>query len=219
MPATVRYKQDFLSQNRPVETSASVGSDGLITGSAVFLFAANTTYNFPIGATISPAIFTGLQDVKIQGLFVESRNLEKRNGLTLLRLAVVGAINPPIIERKREVSPRGFSRSESGLVFSFDYQAESHTASTVITTGQVFALQVPTPREVNVWNISGQGFISTAGDSGIYDSPPITVVTIATGTQQFAGGIAARPRVLVSDSSEQRAGITRLTRTAQFIYE
>lgn len=228
MPATVIYKSGFPSLTSPVETSASVGADGLVTGSAVFLVAPAapaasplSTANLKIGTPISASLFSGLRDVVLQGLFIETRNLEKRNGLTYLRLGVVGALNPPIVELKRDVSPRGFSKSASVLVstssqgdttvnviFSFDYQAESYSASTVLTTGQTFALTVPVPKAVNTWNISGSGFISRQGDSGRYDSPPVSGL-----------GIVARPRVLTTESSEQRAGIIRLTKTSQFIYE
>jgi hypothetical protein len=222
MPATVIYKQGFPNLERPVETSASIGADGLVTGSAVFLVApaapATTllsTASLSIGTPISASFFSGLRDVVLQGLFIETRNLEKRNGLTYLRLGVVGALNPPIVERKRDVSPRGFSKSDEEYVFSFDYQAESHAASTVLTTGQAFTLIVPRPREINIWNIAGTGFISRIQESGKYDQP-----TALPGEQFVATrGIIARPRVLINESSEQRVGIIRITKTAQFIYE
>jgi hypothetical protein len=222
MPATVIYKQGFPSLSQPVETSASIGSDGLVTGSAVFLVARPLRPRLfnrgpdDIGSPISPGLFSGLTGVALQGLFIETRNLEKRNGLTYLRLGVVGALNPPIVELKRDTSPRGFSKSESivpfiingtpiteNIIFSFDYQAETYTASTVLAKGQTFSLTVPEPRAVNTWNISGTGFISRRGESGRYDSPPLT-----------SGRIAARPRVLTTESSEERAGIIRLTKTS-----
>ena len=78
----------------------------------------------------------------------------------------------------------------------------------MISDGQTFSLAVPVPKAVNTWNISGNGFISKVGESGRYDSPPVE-----------AGGIVARPRVLITESSEKRAGIIRLTKTSQFIYE
>jgi hypothetical protein len=219
MPATVIFKQGFPNLERAVETSASIGADGLVTGSAVFLVApaapATTllsTASLSVGTPISTSFFSGLRDVVLQGLFIETRNLEKRNGLTYLRLGVVGALNPPIVELKRDVSPRGFSKSASvgsvNVIFSFDYQAESYSASTVLTTGQTFAFTVPVPKAINTWNISGTGFISRRGESGRYDSPPLT-----------SSGIAARPRVLTTESSEERAGIIRLTKTSQFVYE
>jgi len=216
MPATVIFKSGFPNLTSPVETSASIGADGLVTGSAVFSVVAASskkkTDSQSISTPISTYLFSGLRDVVLQGLFIETRNLEKRNGLTYLRLGVVGAINPPIVELKRDVSPRGFSKSASvgslNVIFSFDYQAESYSASTVLTTGQTFALTVPVPKAVNTWNISGTGFISRRGESGRYDSPPLT-----------SEGIAARPRVLTTETSEERAGIVRQTKTSQFVYE
>jgi hypothetical protein len=219
MPSTVILKSGFPSIAVPVETSASIGSDGLVSGSILFLVGPKSsplnTAGLSIGTPISPQLFSGLRDVVLQGLFIETRNLEKRNGLTYLRLGVVGALNPPVVERKRDVSPRGFSKSSEEYVFSFDYQSESHTASTVLTTGQAFTLTVPRPREINVWNITGTGFISRIQESGKYDQPN------ALPSEQFVAtqGIIARPRVLVNESSEQRVGIIRITKTAQFIYE
>ena len=214
MPSTVIFKQGFPSLTQPVETSASIGADGLITGSAVFLVAqASSTAALTIGAAISPTLFSGLGGVGLQGLFIETRSLEKRNGLTYLRLGVVGALNPPIVELKRDVSPRGFSKSavigQTNVVFSFDYQAESYSASTVLTTGQAFALTLPVPKAVNIWNQSGTGAIRRIGESGRYEAPPAT----------FEEGIVARPRVLTTETSEQRPGIIRITKTSQFIYE
>ena len=222
MPSTVIFKQGFPSLSQPVETSASIGADGLITGSAVFLVAnASSTAGLTIGSPISPGLFSGLSGVGLQGLFIESRSVERRNGLFYLRLGVVGAVSPPIVERKRDTSPRGFSKSESivpfvingtptteNIIFSFDYQAESYSASTVLAKGQNFSLSVPVPKAVNTWNISGSGFISKVGESGRYDSPPVT-----------SGRIIARPRVLTTESSEERAGIIRITKTSQFVYE
>jgi hypothetical protein len=221
MPATVIFKLGFPNLTSPVETSASIGADGLVTGSAVFLVAPATTLlstaSLSIGTPISTSFFRGLRDVVLQGLFVETRNLEKRNGLTYLRLGVVGALNPPIVEIKRDVSPRGFSKSStsgSNNVFSFDYQAESYSANTVLTTGQVFTLSVPVPHEINIWNISGTGSISRRQESGKYDQP-----NALQGENLGTQGIIARPRVLTTETSEQRAGIIRITKTSQFVYE
>ena len=78
----------------------------------------------------------------------------------------------------------------------------------MLAKGQTFSLTVPEPRAVNTWNISGAGFISRRGESGRYDSPPV-----------ISGRIIARPRVLTTESSEERAGIIRITKTSQFVYE
>lgn len=221
MPATVILKSGFPSLLKPVETSASIGSDGLVTGSAVFLVAPGTpplqTSNLIIGASISPLLFSGLRDVVLQGLFIENRNLEKRNGLTFLRLGVVGAVNPPIVERKREISSRGFSKSKvvagQNVIFSFNYQAESHTASTVVTTGQAYKLTVPTPISVNQFNVVGKGGFSQYFGVNIAGSirPLLGIPS--------SGGVSATGRVLITESSEERVGITRLTKTSEFIYE
>ena len=219
MAATVILKSGFPSLLKPVETSASIGSDGLVTGLAVFLVAPAATElqtsNLIVGASISPLLFSGLRDVVLQGLFIENRNLEKRNGLTFLRLGVVGAVNPPIVERKREISSRGFSKSKvvagQNVIFSFNYQAESHTASTVVTTGQAYKLTVPTPISVNQFNVVGKGgFTQFSGIAGSI-RPLLGIPS--------SGGISATGRVLITESSEERVGITRLTKTSEFIYE
>lgn len=221
MPAKVIFKSGFPSIARPVETSTSIGADGLITGSAVFLIAPApssaliSTVGFSIGAPISPALFSGLRDVLLQGLFIETRNLEKREGLTYLRLGVVGAVNPPIVERRREVSPRGFSKSAEidgrNVIFSFSYQAETLTASTVLATGQAFGLTLPEPRSINEWNFVGGGsFTANRGLADTFSGPSVA---------GRAGGVSVSPRILTSESSEDRVGITRITKTAQFIYE
>ena len=69
MPATVIFKQGFPNLERAVETSASIGADGLVTGSAVFLVApaapATTllsTASLSIGAPISTSFFSGLRE-------------------------------------------------------------------------------------------------------------------------------------------------------------
>jgi hypothetical protein len=219
MPATVILKSGFPSLLKPVETSASIGADGLVTGSAVFLVAPSTTIlntaNLSIGTPISASLFTGLRGVALQGLFIENRNLEKRNGLTFLRLGVVGAINPPIVQRRREVSPRGFSKSKEingeNVIFSFSYQAETYTASTVVTTGQSYQLTTPNPTSVNEWNVVGGGsFTRYVSLADRFKPLPVTA---------DRGGISAKPRVLTTESSEERTGITRLTKTSEFVYE
>jgi hypothetical protein len=220
MPATVIFKQGFPNLTSPVETAASIGSDGLVTGSAVFLVAPAaqillSTASLSVGTPISTSFFSGLRDVVLQGLFIETRNLEKRNGLTYLRLGVVGALNPPIVEIKRDVGPRGFSKSAqfdgSTAIFSFDYQAESYSASTVLARGQTFDLTVPVPKALNTYNIVGGG-------------PQIRNVSLnervrPPNVSALGGGISVTGRVLTTESSEERAGIVRLTKTSQFIYE
>jgi hypothetical protein len=219
MPATVIFKEGFPNLTSPVETSASIGSDGLVTGSAVFLVgpaaSALQTSQLIVGASISPLLFSGLRSVVLQGLFIENRNLEKRNCLTFLRLGVVGAVNPPIVERRREVSSRGFSKSEvikgQNVIFSFNYQAESHAATTVVTKGQAYQLTVPTPISVNQFNVVGKGAFTQYGGIAGAIRPLFGALN--------TGGISVTGRVLITESSEDRVGITRLTKTSEFVYE
>lgn len=221
MPATIQFKNSFFNQLRPVETSVTINSNGLITGSAVFLLLGSASRaRFPIGSAISPELFRGLQGTNTQGMFVETNNLEKISGLIYLRLGVVGAVNPPIVIITKDTSPRGFSKSESGLVFSFDYQAETITATAILSVGTTFPLPDLQPREINIWNRVGLGFISTTQTSGEYAVPAITVVQAAGGGVSVATlGINATPRILVTESSHTQTGIVNITKTAQFVYE
>ena len=96
MPATVIYKQGFPSLGQPLETSASIGADGLVTGSAVFLVApaapATTllsTASLTIGRPISTSLFSGLRDAGKAALMAEAQGLTAN----ALRLAVVLSIS------------------------------------------------------------------------------------------------------------------------------
>jgi hypothetical protein len=90
--------------------------------------------------------------------------------------------------------------------FSFDYSSQTTSASTVITDGEAFGFEATTPIVVNVWNRTGRGFISKTGITGEEAAPPQGVVVVY-------------PRILLSETREMRAGIVRINKTAQFIYE
>jgi hypothetical protein len=145
MPSTIIYKQNFPSSTLPVETSATVGSDGLITGSATFVVAATAPYS--VGQPISPSLFSSLNGVGIQGLFVDVVSLEKRGGLVLARINVIGAANPVVIQKTVEISTRSFSKTititsggttpvTTAETVDFDYQAETITLSFVALEGE-----------------------------------------------------------------------------------
>lgn len=216
MPSTIIYKPGFPTAATPLETSASVGSDGLVTGSAVFLVSAGAT-EYPINSRISQSLFSSLQGVRLQGLFVESRSLEHRNGIYYLNIGVVGAINPPVFETRRDVSPRSFNKSGTIIVenqsatatFSFDYLAETITVSTIIVGNLETNISVPNPDLLQVWNQRGRGLIlSWSPNTGTY-APPNT----------FGSRILAYPRVLTTQTSEQRSNVVRISKSAQLVYE
>jgi hypothetical protein len=90
MPSTVIYKQGFPNSALPVETSATVGSDGAITGSATFVVASTAPYE--VGGVISALLFSSLRGIGVQGLFVDAVSLEKRGGLVLAKVSVSSVV-------------------------------------------------------------------------------------------------------------------------------
>ena len=215
MPATVQYKSGYPSTSRPFETSASIASDGLVTGTASFLVPSSSYGAFAVNSVFNQSLIPSLQGAQLSGLFVESRSTEKRGGLWIVRVNVVGAINPPVIERKVDISPRSLNKSEQRTIddeiitlsFSFDYSSETTSASTVIARDQNFTFEPQIPRVVNIWNQGGQGSIQEFTPSG----------TQAPGQDERS--ITVYPRILSSETREERAGIVRINKTAQFIYE
>ena len=208
MPATLIYKSGYPSTSSAVETSATIGADGLVTGAAVFVVAESSSA-FPVNSVITKNLFSALNGVVLQGLFVESRSLEKRGGLHFLRLGVVGALNPPVFEEKREISPRSLNKSLGEETFSFDYLAETISVSTVLTRGNITRVPIKNPNVVDRWNVAGRGVILPWNPERGDAAPPDTINNF----------IIAYPRILASESREERAGIVRITRSAQFIYE
>jgi hypothetical protein len=223
MPATVKYRSDYPSLTQPFESSASIASDGLVTGTASFLVSNASNDFFQINSPIDQTLFSSLSDARLSGLFVESRSVQKRGGLWIVRVNVVGAVNPPVVERRVDISPRSLNKSEQRvanndnvtLTFSFDYSSETTTASTVIARGQNFAFAATTPKIVNIWNRSGSGVISRRGVIGQEQGQ----VTTEIGFSYAQTVIVVYPRILLNETREERAGIVRISKTAQFIYE
>jgi hypothetical protein len=223
MPATVQYKSGYPSTSRAFETSANIASDGLVTGAASFLVPDSSYGVFAVNSAFNQSLIPSLGGARLSGLFVESRSVEKRGGLWIVRVNVVGAVNPPVVERKVDVSPRSLNKSEQRLVngenltlsFSFDYSSETTSASTVIARGQNFTFAATTPKVVNIWNRSGAGVISRSGVAGQEEGQATTEV----GFVNRQTVIAVYPRALLNETREERAGIVRINKTAQFIYE
>lgn len=210
MPSTLIYKSGYPSTSRAVETSATIGADGLVTGTAVFVVPESSSA-YPVNSVIPQSLFSALNSVALQGLFVETRSLEKRGGLHFLRLAIVGAINPPVFEERREISPRAFNKSETKdengtsvtRTLSFDYLAETISVSAVVTRNTITNIPVSRPRSFDIWNRQGTGSIS-GGETAVSSS---------------SGALNAYGRILTSESREERAGIVRITKSAQFVFE
>jgi hypothetical protein len=219
MPSTIQYKSGYPSEAKPVETSASVASNGLITGVAQFVVASGSGA-YPINSSINSNIFPALYGVGVQGLFVETRTVEKRGGLTFLRVGVVGATNPPLFVETLEISPRGFNKSETFLpeteegepiteTFSFDYLAETTSTSTVCAQGSVLAIPVKNPNAVDRWNVRGPGVVLKYNPEDGDVAPPTSVDQT----------IIAYPRILTSETRERRGGIVLINKSKQFVYE
>jgi hypothetical protein len=213
MPSTIIYKSGFPSTATPVETSASIAADGLVTGSAVFIVPSTGTTAYPVNSRISPSLFSSLTGINLQGLFVESRSVENQAGLSLLRLGVVGAINPPVFQESINISPRSLNKSltinDNTVTFSFDYLAETISVSTALVVGSRVNIRVRNPNIISRWNARGSGFIAlwnpATGESAPPDSSGSSIVVYA--------------RVLTSESREQRGGIVRVVKSSQFVYE
>lgn len=215
MPATVRYKAPYPTETKPIESSASVGSDGLVTAEALFL----TNKGFEINTPISPSYFSALNTVHVQGMFVESRSIEKRGGLWFLRIRAVGATNPNVFETSVDVSPRSFNKSETfkvivneeevdqTLSFSFDYISESITTKTVYLKNQKIVFPDLEPRVLEIYNKKGLGVITqqqVIGQNALQSRTPRVI---------------AFPRILTTETRSERAGIVQFQKTFQFVYE
>lgn len=212
MPSTVIFKTGYPSAARPVETQASIESSGMINGNATFIVndqQANA-HGWAHGKAIAASLFNSLQGVQVQGLFVDSLNLEKRGGLFTLRVGVIGAVNPPIVETAIDVSPRSISKSLSvgsvTVTGSFDYLAETRTASAVITNNSKFLLKIPRPQLLSIFNRQGLIFTTGANETNFGSGPSI-------------GAITARERIITTETSQNRNNIVTVTKTSQFIYE
>lgn len=226
MPATIRYKQEFINKAIPVESSISFADDGLVTGSATLVIdgeRAPVAVNDPL-----PIAWFKLGGQGVQGIFAESISIEKRNGLFFCRINAVGATSPQRVIIRKDVSPRSFSKSQTRLVttrtqsgnsassttqeivevYSFDYSAETYTLSTVIVEGGSASFgDAPKPNAVRVWNSRGFGFRTSGTPSG--SEAPSAV----------SGPIIAYSRILESENVETRGPIIRITATYQFVYE
>lgn len=214
MPATVRYKAPYPTETKPIESSASVGSDGLVTGNAVFVVDSPSN-SYPIGSAVSPSIFSSLTNLGLQNLVVSSREFEKQNGLFYLRISVEGVINPPIVSVDIDASPRYCSKrkeDEDGNVItaSFDYLAQTCKATTVYAEGVSFNFAPPTPSLLRIYNVIGD--IAVLGPSG----SPVR----GLGTSGFANAaLSASPVFLENESKQIKNGIVYHAKTLELIYQ
>lgn len=204
-------KINLPSSSYPVTVSTSVGEDGLVTVSATFLVSEEETNALPIGFPIDPLLFSGTRTLDLQGsLFVQARSLEKKNGLNYLVISAASALNPPVIIMSTNVSPRShsftfpFQRNDEQLstTFLFDYLAETNTSSAVFTGDNEIKLEVPEPKLIETYNerTTGDTFTTIDGNLDIVK-------------------FSATPRILTSRTVQKSANITRVTMTAQFVFE
>jgi hypothetical protein len=208
MPATVQYKSGYPSASRPISSSANIAADGLVSASASFIVSGASNSVFSVGSPISQGLFSPLAGALLSGLFVESRSIQKENGLWILRVNAVGAVNPPIIEKSVQVSPRSLNKTDQlvtpdgtvNLFLYFDYLAETTSASVVISKDSVFNFEAATPKIVREWNQRGRTRFGIAGTA----LPSLLTATL---------------NILESETREERAGVVRITKTRQAIYE
>lgn len=184
----------------------------MINGTATFIVDAQqaNTHGWAHGKAIAQSLFNGLRGVKVQGLFVDSLNLEKRGGLFTLRVGVIGAVNPPIVEEAIDVSPRSISKSLSlpsiTLTGSFNYLAETRTSSVIIAKNSEFLLTIPRPKLLSIFNEQGIIYRSRESDFNFGLAPSIDSIT-------------ARERIITTETRKIRNNIVIVTKTSQFIYE
>ena len=213
MAATIRYASQFPSTFVPHEHSVSIGQDGIVSVAASFIISPAEKTAWPVNFPVPPSLFSSLEDQKMQGLFVESRQLERAQGLWRLRLQLVGVVSPNVVEYRSDMSPRSFSKSietsSRTEIFSFDYLAESTTASTAYVAGNTVQCVPPSPKLVSVWNIAGNGYVQPYNPN-VENKPP-----------EYAdpNALTARPVVLTSTQKEERAGIVRVSVTNQLVYQ
>jgi hypothetical protein len=208
MPATVQYKTGYPSSSRPIESSANIAADGLVSASASFIVSDASNSVYSVGSPISQGLFSPLAGARLSGLFVESRSIQKENGLWILQVNAVGAVNPPIIENSIQVSPRSLNKTAQlvtpeetvDLFLCFDYLAETTSASVVISKGSVFNFEAATPRIIREWNRRG---VTGYGIAGTGAGPLLT----------------ATLNILESETREERAGVVRITKSRQAVYE
>lgn len=212
MSSTVRYKSDYPSPAKPLNSSVSFGNDGLITVNASFLLSSPSSSVLQIGKLLSPALFPALSDIKIQknALFIAARSIEKRGGLTTVALTALGAMNPPMLEISNEIGARSFSKSlddETQRTMSFDYLAETISTTTVVFTDTFFTAETLVPGVQEIYNRNGSGDILFFNDDqGNFDRGKDRLV--------------AQPRVLTTTSNTFLvATLVRRTISKQFVYE
>jgi hypothetical protein len=214
MPSTVRYATGYPSSGRPLNSSVSFSNDGLVTVSASFLLEPSSTTLLAIGQSLSPAMFPTIAGIALQAsaLFIAARSIEKRGGLITLNLTALGALNPPIFERSSEVGARGFSKSltnEDGdtTTFSFDYVAQTNTATCVVLDSARVDVLIPDPSVQDVYNRNGSGIILSSNDD----------------IDEFDSGqysLKAQPRILTTTSNTFLVqNLVRRTISKQFVYE
>lgn len=224
MASTVIYSSGYPGITKPLEQQVSIGSDGVVKASAAFLVSTPAQErSYQLSSSIDKNIFTMLQEQDLQGLFVESRNLEKVNGLKYLRLSCIGVVNPPIVTTSVSVSARSFSKSietsqNSTLAFSFDYLSETTTASVVVVEGKEISLSPKSPAVTAIWNRDGTGRIygnSVWGQDKGEELGEIIVDSYG-GT---APAVACYPRIITTTTEEVSMRIKKITKTLEFVFE
>jgi hypothetical protein len=213
MPATIRYRSEYPSPTKPLNSSVTFGNDGLVAVTASFLVSPANGSLLQIGQSLSPLMFPNLRGTPLQGdaLFISARSIEKRGGLINLSVTALGAVNPPIFERSTESGARGFSKQvnfgEIQLTMSFDYIAQTNTATGVVLNGSRFDVSIANPFVEAIYNRNGVGVILSFNDD-------------QSGLDLGQSRLVAQPRVLTTTSNTfLAANLVRRTVSKQFVYE
>lgn len=225
MPSTVIFKSGYPSTSTPISNSASVADDGFVSVDAQFLISSSQKGTLQVNAPLPASLFSSLDGQSLQKdtVFIASSSTEKRDGLCIVSVNCVGAINPPVVKYSEEVSPRSFNKSKSNdifnqfgfdipvSVFSFDYSASTTSATCAFVDGSQFQFSPKTPEIFAIWNRVGGGVILRYDASG----NPILVEYPETANE----GLVATPVLITTKNSEVTAGIKRMTITKQVVYQ
>lgn len=214
MPSTTIFKSGWPTVGKPIEANASVGNDGLITGTAKFLVASESSA-YPVNSEVPASMFKSLSGTNLQGaLYVEQRSLETRQGITTLTISVVGALNPPVLVYSASSSIGSYSETksygeenESSNTFSVSYIAETCSVSYWKNKKSIFSANPKSAILVRTFAQSGAGILYAPGAVDFYQQV----------VYRPAGFISRELLPLNTSAIESRSNLEKVTVTQQLV--
>lgn len=218
MSATIIYRLGYPRTDKPIESSFSIGSDGLVTGSALFLINPNSR-PFSVNQQIAQSIFPGLNNQQLRTLFVESFETYKRAALTYSKVNVLGLLRQTFDVRTSEWSARSYSKTDQFIVansqgekevqdlfYSFDYYSETISISAIREKTNATMPSPPTAKFGQKWNEKAGGSLVQIAGQGM-------------SAQSAAALLAPTQRQIVTTSTEERGNLLFIRSTIQAVYE